>query len=360
MRCCQCQKELPAGALFCKYCGTKQTPSPEPKAREAAAGQEVPPVCASPASGPSPAGLAEDSHPSGPLLAPETIPEFNSRREEGPDVPDCPDGEPGASPVGGGNPSISLPPDPEPVAPPHDVPEAADEPAAPPPAPEITFPPPAHPLEKTPLPEDTAAPPTAVPDEEAPPAGDSSLPSQVFSPEELAPPLTEPPAPQATPRQEELVFDLDQILPQLSVPVPGSQESPPEQAASGQSKPLAWFDPEQLPSSPETSHVPARQSCPGETAPEAASPAEKAVEEKVPAEKSPAESFRREAASVEAPAEDHAETEIPSEEPAGRGVPAGNPPSSVRQHGSTGAILWRLAVLAVELGVIVFLILRLF
>lgn len=45
MRCCQCQKELPDGVPFCKYCGARQTPQEAGEARkEAPQAETIQPV----------------------------------------------------------------------------------------------------------------------------------------------------------------------------------------------------------------------------------------------------------------------------------------------------------------------------
>ena len=148
-----------------------------------------------------------------------------------------------------------------------------------------------------------------------------------------------------------MVFDLDQILSELSAPAPVRQETPSEKAAvahEGTGEP-ALFDPEQL------------------------SPVRKAAAAAVPQPSPSAGSPEEEASAAEAPTAGHSAPEASaSAEPPVAQAPAVTPtaaqspgedapkPAADRTQRRAGAVLWRLAVMAAELGVIVFLIMRLF
>lgn len=187
-----------------------------------------------------------------------------------------------------------------------------------------------------------AALPVSAPDEEAPPAKDGVSPpaSQVFSPDDLDAVLAGESSPRPVSQREELVFDLDQILPELSVPTSVSQSAPVEQRPEEpeRSEAPAPFDPEQFP--------------PGQNA-----AADLAWQPSPTAEPPAAEGSAAKAPTAEAPA-----AELPAAETSAAESPEAEPPAppAVQTQRSVRSILWRLAVIAAELGVIVFLILRLF
>ena len=320
MRCCQCQKELPDGVLFCKYCGARQTP------------QE--------------AGEAANTPPE---------PEIKPEREPKPPPELAAAGEAAAQP--------ELPPEETAPAEAGEMPVPAAAPA--PPAPELRF--------------------RDVPEEMERPA------------------RTEP---------EDLVFDLDQILREIA-PADAAEPKSRETAPSAEEKEPLWFDPDEVsqPAAVVENTEPAPEAAPLESsvAPEqgeaAAVPAEleaaaggepaeppareiPAAEQTVPSDgelpaskpeaELPAAEQKEDAAALEKQTGLHAEqrASLPveeyrpeqNEEPA---APTGLKPqvsvdgSAVEVSQKPGkkpvlSILWRLAVIAAEVGAIAYLSIRLF
>ena len=388
MRCCQCQKELPDGVPFCKYCGARQTPQEAGEARkEAPQAETIQPVhqpAASPVverEMPRAATAGETEEPPVPLaerteeclpedIALETAPQAGeavstlAEPEREPEVP--PDltvaGETEAQP--------ELPP--EETAPA----EARESPVPAPPAPEIRF---------------------------------RDVPEEMEQP--------------ARPEPEDLVFDLEQILQKIASADAVEPKSGETTLSVEKEVPL-WFDPDEVSQpaavgenaepDPETVPLESYQDVTPEQGEAAAAPAELEVE----AGGEPAEPPAREipaaeqtvasdvelppAARIEETPASKPETELPAAEqkedatalakqpwlhaeqrdplPVEEYCPEqrekSTAPTGLKPQGVSGEpaaeaskkrekkpalpILWRLAVIGVELGVIAYLSVRLF
>ena len=393
MRCCQCQKELPDGALFCKYCGARQTPQEAGEARkEAPQAQTIQPVhqpAASPVverEMPRAAAVGEMEEPPVPLAerTEECLPE-DIALETAPQAGEAvstlaePEGEPEVPPdltaAGETEAQPELPPEETASAEAGESPVLAAAPA--PPDPEIRF--------------------RDVPEEE----------------------MEQP----ARPEPEDLVFDLEQILQKIASADAVEPKSGETTLSVEKEVPL-WFDPDEVsqpaalgenaepdpetvplksnhdvtpeqgeaaaaptelevetggePAEPPVRELPAAE----QTVPSDAEPPPAARIEETPASKQetelPAAEQKEDAAVLEKQTWLHAEQKdpLPVEEycPEQREkstAPTGSKPQGVSGEPAAEAskkrekkpalpILWRLAVISVELGVIAYLSVRLF
>lgn len=391
MRCCQCQKELPDGALFCKYCGARQTPQEAGEARkEAPQAQTIQPVhqpAASPVverEMPRAAAVGETEEPPVPLVerTEECLPEDIALE---------------TAPQAGKAVSTLAEPEREPEVPPDlaAVGEVAAQPEFPP-------------EETVPAEAGEMLGPAAAP---APPAPELRFRVVLKEME------------QTRPEPEGLVFDLDQILQKIAS-ADAAEPKSGETAPSVEKEDPLWFDPDEVRQpaavvenaepAPETVPLESNQDVTPEQGEAAVAPAELEVEaggepaeppaREIPAaeqtvasdvELSPAARIEESPASkpeTELPAAEqkedaaalakqpwlHAEQRdpLPVEEycPEQREkstAPTGSKPQGVSGEPAAEAskkrekkpalpILWRLAVIGVELGVIAYLSVRLF
>lgn len=392
MRCCQCQKELPAGALFCKYCGARQMPQEAGEARkEAPQAETIQPVrqpAASPVverEPPRAAAAGETEEP--PVLLAEKTEEC---------LPE------------------DIAPEPAPQA---------REAASPPAEPEIK-------PEREPevaAAGETEAQPELPPEDTTPAeAGESQLPAT--APTLPAPELRFRDIPEeemeqpAQPKPEGLVFDLDQILQKIAS-TDAAEPKSGETAPSAEKEEALWFDPDEVskpadaaenagpdqtvplecnqdvtpelreaeaapvgpeaeaggePAEPPVREIPAAE----QTVPSDAEPPPAAGIEGTPASKAETESpgaeqkedaavlakqtwphvEQRDTLPVEECCSEQREKSTASTVSKAQGV-SGEPAaeaSKKREKKSALSILWRLAVIGVELGVIAYLSVRLF
>ena len=391
MRCCQCQKELPDGVPFCKYCGARQTPQEAGEARkEAPQAETIQPVhqpAASPVverEMPRAAAAGETEGPPVPLAGKteECLPEdtaLETAPQAGKAV--CTLAEPEREP--------EVPPDLAAVG------EVAAQPEFPP-------------EETVPAEAGEMLGPAAAP---APPAPELRFRVVLKEME------------QTRPEPEGLVFDLDQILQKIAS-ADAAEPKSGETAPSVEKEDPLWFDPDEVRQpaavvenaepAPETVPLESNQDVTPEQGEAAVAPAELEVEaggepaeppaREIPAaeqtvasdvELSPAARIEESPASkpeTELPAAEqkedaaalakqpwlHAEQRdpLPVEEycPEQREkstAPTGSKPQGVSGEPAAEAskkrekkpalpILWRLAVIGVELGVIAYLSVRLF
>ena len=391
MRCCQCQKELPDGVPFCKYCGARQTPQEAGEARkEAPQAETIQPVhqpAASPVverEMPRAATAGETEEPPVPLAerTEECLPEDIALE---------------TAPQAGEAVSTLAEPEREPEVPP-DLTVAGETEAQPELPPEETAPAEAR---ESPVP--AAAP--------APPAPEIRFRVVLKEME------------QTRPEPEGLVFDLDQILQKIAS-ADAAEPKSGETAPSVEKEDPLWFDPDEVRQpaavvenaepAPETVPLESNQDVTPEQGEAAVAPADLEVEaggepaeppaREIPAaeqtvasdvELSPAARIEESPASkpeTELPAAEqkedaaalakqpwlHAEQRdpLPVEEycPEQREkstAPTGSKPQGVSGEPAAEAskkrekkpalpILWRLAVIGVELGVIAYLSVRLF
>ena len=237
MRCCQCQKELPDGVPFCKYCGARQTPQEAGEARKGAPQAETIQPVHQPAASP----VVEWEMPRA-ATAGET---------EEPPVP-----------LAGKAVSTRAEPEREPEVPPDlaAVGEATAQPE--------------FPLEETVPAEAGEMPgPAAAP---VPPTPELRF--RVI-PEEMEQP--------AQPEPEDLVFDLDQILQKIAS-ADAAEPKSGETAPSVEKEDPLWFDPDEVRQpaavvenaepAPETMPLESNQDVTPEQGEAAAAPAELGVE----------------------------------------------------------------------------------
>ena len=390
MRCCQCQKELPDGVPFCKYCGARQTPQEAGEARkEAPQAETIQPVhqpAASPVverEMPRAAAAGETEGPPVPLAGKteECLPEDTALE---------------TAPQAGKAVSTLAEPEREPEVPPDlAVGEVATQPEFPP-------------EETVPAEAGEMLGPAAAP---APPAPELRFRVVLKEME------------QTRPEPEGLVFDLDQILQKIAS-ADAAEPKSGETAPSVEKEDPLWFDPDEVRQpaavvenaepAPETVPLESNQDVTPEQGEAAVAPAELEVEaggepaeppaREIPAaeqtvasdvELSPAARIEESPASkpeTELPAAEqkedaaalakqpwlHAEQRdpLPVEEycPEQREkstAPTGSKPQGVSGEPAAEAskkrekkpalpILWRLAVIGVELGVIAYLSVRLF
>lgn len=392
MRCCQCQKELPDGALFCKYCGARQTPQEAGEARkEAPQAQTIQPVhqpAASPVverEMPRAAAVGETEEPPVPLVerTEECLPEDIALE---------------TAPQAGEAVSTLAEPEREPEVPP-DLAATGEAEAQPELPPEET-----GPAEAGEIPGPAAAP--------APPAPELRF-------RDISEEMEQP----AQPEPEDLVFDLEQILQKIAS-TDGAEPRSGETAPSVEKEEPLWFDPDQASQpaavvenaelAPETVPLESNQDVTPEQGKAAAASAELEVEaggesaeplvweipaaeqtvpsdaepppaakiEETPASKPEAElsaaEQKEDAAALAKQPWLHAEQRDPlsvekccPEQREKSTAPTGSKPQGVSGEPAAEAskkrekkpvlpILWRLAVIGVELGVIAYLSVRLF
>lgn len=385
MQCCQCQKELPDGALFCKYCGARQTPQETEEARkEVPQAETIPSSVHQPTASPAveremprAATAGETEEPPVPLAenAKECLPE-DTALELAPQAREA----------------VSLPAEPE-IRPERDPEVAAAG--------------------------EAEAQPELPPEGTAPAeAGESPLPA--VAPAPPAPELCFRDVPEeemeqsAQPEPEGLIFDLDQILQEIT-PADAAEPKSGETASSAEKAAPLWFDPDEVSkpadvaenAGPELENVPLDSN--QDVTPEQGEAAAVPAEPEAAAGGEPTEPPVREIPATEQtvpsdaePPVSNPETELPATEQKGdvatlakqtwlhaeqrasltveeyrpeqhekSTAPAGTKPQGVsdepvaevskkREKKSVLPILWRLAVIAVELGVIAYLSIHLF
>ena len=387
MRCCQCQKELPDGALFCKYCGARQTPQEAEEARKEAPQAETIPSAYQPAASPAveremPRAVAAGETEELPALFIEETgecPPEDATLEAAPQAEEA-TGRPSAE--------LEIKPEREPEPPLALVADGGVQPKLP-----MEEPAPAK-AEEMPGPAVASAPPA---------------PELRFqdSPEEMG-------QPPAQPEPENLVFDLDQVLQEIA-PADTTEPKSRETEPSAEKKEFLWFDPDEVgrPTAeventepdPETALLEANQNVTPEHGEEAAVPAEPeaaatgepteppvreipAAEQVVLSDEEPPASNPETELHATEQKEDvatlakqtciHAEqrASLPVEEYRPEQHEKSTAPAGTKPQGVSGEpvkevskkwekkpvlpILWRLAVIAVELGVITYLSVHLF
>lgn len=333
MQCCKCQKELPDGALFCKYCGARQTPQQkggeQNECKQAAAAQSPQQPAKTPdAEKPETAQTAEaDKVPGSPAQEtaepspsdPASKPEVQIRAEDS--LPAEPEEEPlqPLNHIAAGVPSEhqKLSPEEKTAAAVSDAPTLVLEAQREPLTPEINF-------------QDVTAKPLT--------AGESTL--------EHA--------------KEELFFDLDQILPTITPAStdPSDLADKKETPSTKEEEPLLFnLDQIVLPASAVT-ESPKHE-------PEAVSPTSKPAEKEPFATQQPMSHDEQEKPSLTM--NQHVQRPEPAvpvdlKPQASLAVSAAGPTALFEKQTrkSVKPVLWRVAVIAVELGVIAFLSVRLF
>mgnify|MGYP000845231843 CR=1 FL=1 len=392
MRCCQCQKELPDGVPFCKYCGARQTPQEAGEARkEAPQAETIQPVhqpAASPVverEMPRAATAGETEGPPVPLAGKteECLPEDTALE---------------TAPQAGKAVSTLAEPEREPEVPP-DLAVAGETEAQPELPPEETAPAEAR---ESPVPAAAPAPP-------APEIRFRDVPEEMEQP--------------ARPEPEDLVFDLEQILQKIASADAVEPKSGETTLSVEKEVPL-WFDPDEVSQpaavgenaepDPETVPLESYQDVTPEQGEAAVAPAELEVEaggepadppareipaaeqtvasdvelppaariEETPASKPetelPAAEQKEDATALAKQPWLHAEQRdpLPVEEYCPEQREKSTAPTGLKPQGVSGEpaaeaskkrekkpalpILWRLAVIGVELGVIAYLSVRLF